>query len=69
MSETERSEHGIKHLPRTLKEAIELTKNSELLHNALGTKIMETFIQNKNLEWEEFCQTVTDYERKKYLSL
>ena len=69
MSETERNEHGIKHLPRTLKEAIELAENSELLHDALGTEIMENFIQNKKLEWEEFCQTVTDYERKKYLSL
>ena len=69
MSETERNEHGVKHLPRTLKEAIELAENSELLHDALSTEIMETFIQNKKLEWEEFCQTVTDYERKKYLSL
>ena len=32
-------------------------------------KDLSNFIQNKKLEWEEFCQTVTDYERKKYLSL
>ena len=47
-----------------------ITKTSLML--GLGeadTEIMETFIQNKKLEWEEFCQTVTDYERKKYLSL
>lgn len=56
-------------LPRTLQEAVEVAKHSELLTTELGSEAMEQFTRNKMLEWEEFNRAVTDYELRRYLSI
>ena len=69
MSDAELSEHGVARLPRTLDEAIRLAENSELLEIALGSTVKANFLANKRLEWQEFSNTVTDYELTRYRHL
>ena len=58
---------GIKTLPTSLGEAISLAEDSELLREALGEHIFNSFLENKKIEWEEYRSTVTDYEISRYL--
>ncbi len=67
MSQDERQARGIKTLPGSLGEAITLAENSDLLNQALGDHIFNSFIRNKKIEWEEYRSSVTDYETKRYL--
>jgi len=67
MTEQERQESGIGTLPRSLFEAIKFTESSELMKRALGQHLFNTFIENKKIEWERYCNQVTDYEIKQYL--
>jgi glutamine synthetase len=69
MSDSELNEHGVARLPRTLEEAIRLAEKSELLEKALGSTVMSNFLANKRLEWQEFSNTVTDYELARYRHL
>jgi glutamine synthetase len=69
MSDSELTEHGVARLPRTLDEAIRLAEKSELLENALGSTVMANFLANKRLEWQDFSNTVTDYELARYRHL
>jgi len=69
MSDTELAERGVARLPRTLDEAIRLAENSELLEKALGSTVVSNFLANKRLEWQEFSNTVTDYELTRYRHL
>ena len=67
MSAEERQTRGIKTLPSSLGEAISLAEDSELVREALGEYIFNSFIRNKKIEWEEYRATVTDYEISRYL--
>ena len=69
MSDAELSDRGVAKLPRTLDEAIRLAENSDLLKQALGTTVTDNFLENKRLEWQQFCSTVTDYELARYRHL
>ncbi len=69
MSAEERQARGIKTLPSSLGEAIALAEDSELLREALGEYIFNSFIRNKKIEWEEYRATVTDYEISRYLPI
>ena len=67
MTEAQRQALGIRSLPSSLGHAISLAEDSELLREALGPHIFPSFIQNKRMEWEEYCSQVTDYEIGRYL--
>ena len=67
MSEAERKERGIDHLPGSLWEAIEHAEGSALLRRCLGDHLFESLITNKKIEWSNFRRHVTDYEIKRYL--
>ena len=67
MGEEQRLAMGIRMLPTSLGHAISLAEDSDLLRDALGEHIFPSFIQNKRLEWEEYCSQVTDYEINRYL--
>jgi glutamine synthetase len=69
MAPDERQARGIKTLPGSLGEAIVLAEESELLREALGDHILNSFIRNKRMEWEEYRATVTDYEVSRYLPI
>jgi glutamine synthetase len=69
MTPQRRQSLGIKTLPSSLGEAIALAEASDLLHEALGDHVFNSFIQNKKVEWEEYRATVTDYEVSRYLPI
>ena len=67
MSDEQRQTLGIRSLPSSLGHAISLAEDSDLLREALGPHIFPSFIQNKRIEWQEYCSQVTDYEVNRYL--
>jgi glutamine synthetase len=69
MSDEERTKRGIKTLPASLSEAIQLTEKSDVVRKALGEHVFEAFIHNKKIEWDEYRIQVTEYEQKKYLPI
>ena len=69
MSDEEREEKGIESLPDNLWEAIQITKESELVRKALGDHIFESFVENKLIEWEGYRSHVADYELSRYLPM
>jgi len=69
MPPEQRLAQGIKSLPASLGEAISLAQESQLLLDALGEHILNSFIQNKKMEWEDYRATVTDYEVSRYLPI
>jgi glutamine synthetase len=69
MSEEERIERGVGILPGSLWEAIQLTRESELVRRCLGDHLFESFIKNKEIEWNNYRSQVTDYELKRYLPI
>ena len=48
-------------------EAIKIAETSELVHNALGSRVFDSFLRNKRIEWQDYDRTVTDYEVQRYL--
>jgi glutamine synthetase len=69
MTDDERSERGIDHLPGSLWEAIEHAEGSELLKQCLGDHLYESLLFNKKIEWSNFRRQVTDWETKRYLPI
>jgi len=69
MSEAERLELGVGTLPKDLYEAIQIAKKSEFLKKALGERLFEKFIANKEIEWENYRAQVTSYELDRYLPI
>ncbi|MFH0887030.1 MAG: glutamine synthetase family protein [bacterium] len=69
LSEEERAERGIKSLPSSLGEAVQIAEKSELLRETLGEHAFGRFIELKKREWDEFRIQVTEYEIKKYLPI
>jgi glutamine synthetase len=67
MTEAQRAERGIKTLPGSLWEAVELARNSKLVRETLGEHVFNAFLENKKIEWDKYRTQVTDYEIKRYL--
>ncbi|BDR60713.1 type I glutamate--ammonia ligase [Lactobacillus xylocopicola] len=67
LSEKEREAAGIKPLPSTLHNALKAFKKDELIKSALGNHLTQSFIGSKELEWNQYTQTVSDWERNRYM--
>ena len=67
MTPEERAAEGIRSLPQSLDEAIDVMEGSELVAEALGEHVFEYFIRNKRDEWAEFKAHVTPFELERYL--
>ena len=67
LTEGERKEMGIRPLPRSLSEAIEIMEESELVADTLGDGVFDYFLRNKRQEWREYRQQVTAFERDRML--
>lgn len=65
-TEEELESKGYNRLPRTLGEAIETFRSSELMHKTLGDHIYNFLLSNKEKEWDDFCSSVTDWEKCHY---
>ncbi|MFB0527022.1 MAG: glutamine synthetase family protein, partial [bacterium] len=69
LSDEEKETQGIKVLPGSLIEAIQITEKSQLVKKTLGEHIFNKFIDNKKIEWDRYRTQVTDYELQKYLPI
>ena len=69
LSADELKARGVVRLPRTLGEAVERFKASAFMRETLGDHIFDFLVDAKTREWEEFCTTVTDWERCRYYNL
>ena len=67
MSQEELNARGISSLPGTLGEAISLAEKSDLIQQTLGEPTSSSLIRNKQIEWDKYRATVTDYEVRNYL--
>lgn len=60
---------GSRPLPQSLGEAIKIAEQSKFLKDALGEHIFHSLIENKKIEWGNYCAEITDYELKKHLPI
>ena len=59
MSEEERAKRGIN--------AVKAFKADPLIQEALGEHLTQSFVDSKNLEWSKYTQSVSDWERDRYM--
>ncbi|MCO5967029.1 MULTISPECIES: glutamine synthetase family protein [Actinoallomurus] len=69
LTAAERRAMGIEPLPQSLDEAITAMERSELVAEVLGEHVFDFFLRNKRAEWEDYRRQVTEYERRRYLSV
>lgn len=69
LSESEKEELGIKSLPGSLIEAIEIAEKSEIVRKALGDHIFNNFMTSKKVEWDDYRTRIHPYEIEKYLPI
>ena len=57
-------------LPKTLEEAINLAENSKFLKDVLPESIIDTYVEQKRLEWLDYKKAVDkdQYETEQYFS-
>ena len=68
MTAEEKVEAGIASLPANLHEAIHELRANPIAKEALGSHILEKYIEGKEKEWDSFRTAVTDWELDNYLS-
>ncbi|MFW6376214.1 MAG: glutamine synthetase family protein [Thermoplasmatota archaeon] len=66
LSKKELEERGIKRLPKTLGEALNELKDDEVLKDALGPALHESYIEVKESQYEEYIQNVSKWEYEKF---
>ena len=56
-------------LPRTLDEATQLMKQSDVAKEILGESFTVHFTQTREWEWRQHLKAVTDWEYKRYFEI
>ncbi len=73
LSEADVAARGIKQLPATLLDAVRILKDDAVVQDWLGQGVGESyvdyFVKTKTAEFNEYHAGVSDWERKKYLTL
>ncbi len=69
MTDEEKKKQGIISLPGSLIEALAMTEQSALIREALGDHIFTNFLISKNVEWDRYRITVSEWELQEYLSV
>ncbi|GII98082.1 L-glutamine synthetase [Sediminihabitans luteus] len=67
LTPSERKALGIRPLPQSLSEAIEIMESSELVAETLGEHVFDYFLKNKKREWDDYRAQVTPFELKRFL--
>ncbi len=67
LSSSQMNKLGIKRLPGSLAEAVDVMENSELVADALGEHVFEWFLRNKRAEWSDYKTHVSQFELQRYL--
>lgn len=53
----------VQHLPRTLRESVELFERSALARRSFGDDVVDHYANNARIELDSFDTAVTDWER------
>ena len=69
MTNAERRAMGYNPLPASLREAINITEESEFMAEVLGEQVFEQFLRNKRADWDQYQAQVTPYELKHNLGI
>jgi glutamine synthetase len=69
LTEEDRAQMGVGHLPESLGEAIEDMAQSEVVEKALGEHIFSRYVDLKREEWLEYRMQVTPWELEQYLAV
>ena len=56
-------------LPKSLKDAVEKMEQSEIAQEIFGAEFVEHFCATRHWEWQQFANSVTDWELKRYFEL
>jgi glutamine synthetase len=67
LSDDERRAKGIRLLPTSLSDALDVMEGSDLVREALGEHIFEWFLRNKRSEWNDYKSEVSQFELDRYL--
>ncbi len=67
LTEAERRALGIAPLPGSLRAAVAVMEDSELVAETLGEHVFDFFLRNKRAEYEEYRRQVTEFERTRML--
>lgn len=68
-SDAELRARGVEPLPRTLGEAVDAFEADPFIERVLGTTLKQEFITYKRAEWEEYHQSVSQWEIDRYARL
>ncbi len=60
---------GVQPLPKTLAEAVQAFEDAPFTEQVLGAELKQEFITYKRAEWEEYHQTVSQWEIDRYARL
>lgn len=69
MTIEERAAHGIDSLPSNLKEARESLLVDEVIKKALGSHVLQRFLDAKQQEWNEYMSRVHQWELDRYFTM
>ncbi len=58
---------GAKKLPLNLLDAIRLTEKSKFVREAMGDELIDAYTKLKNVEWDQYCHHLTEWERQNTL--
>jgi len=68
-TDAELASRGVQPLPKTLGEAVQAFEDDPFTEKVLGAALKQEFITYKRAEWEEYHQTVSQWEIDKYARL
>jgi len=69
LTDAERAKMGIDNLPESLGEAVEITKKSKLVKDALGDHVFSRYVTLKEKEWDTYRLQLTPWEMEEYLPI
>ena len=67
LSDEERRNRGTITLPRSLGDAITAAEKGDVLRKVLGSRVFDTLVRNKKIEWDAYQAHVHEYELTRYL--
>ncbi len=69
LTEAERTARGIEFLPQNLNDAVQAFADDPFVEKVLGKGLSDEFIKYKRAEWNDYHQTVSAWEIKRYSNL
>ena len=68
LSAAEREKLGVRNLPISLNEALNIAKESDFVTELLGAELKKRYIESKRGEYDEYRKSISQWEINKYLA-